>query len=263
MIGNIEIRQMARESGVPESTIEKDYALSWILNALSQHTDSIALKGGTGIRKIYVPNYRFSEDLDFTMLENISVSKIETLIKKAVNTAKKSSGINFHDEIRLKENINGYEASIYFRILRNSGNPLRIKFDLTKPDQEKIMLLLEKRPILHPYSDDCFGSVLIYSIQEIMSEKIRALFERTRPRDVYDVWNISKQYDVGQAIEIFRGKCEFKDVEPNIGHIIERKDDFANAWKNSLGHQLRDLPEFIPIFDEVIELLMRLKITMQ
>lgn len=263
MIGNIEIRQMARESGVPESTIEKDYALSWILNALSRHTDSIALKGGTGIRKIYVPNYRFSEDLDFTLLEKIRQAEIEALIKKAVNTSKKSSGINFHDEIRLKDNINGYEASIYFRILRHSGNPLRIKFDLTKPDKEKVILPLEKRPILHPYSDDCSGSVLVYSIQEILAEKIRALFERTRPRDVYDVWNISTQYDLGQAIEIFRTKCEFKGVEPIIGHIIERKEDFASAWKNSLGHQLSDLPEFTPIFDEVIELLTRLKITMQ
>jgi len=263
MIGSIEIRQTAREFGVPESTIEKDYALSWILNALSEHTDSIALKGGTGIRKIYVQNYRFSEDLDFTMLENIQQAEIEALIKKAIITAKKGSGINFHDEIRLKENINGYEASIYFRILRQSGNPLRIKFDLTKPDKEKVILLLEKRPILHPYSDDCSGSILVYSIQEIMAEKIRALFERTRPRDLYDAWNISKQFNLGQAIGIFREKCEFKDVEPNIDHIVERKDDFASAWKSSLGHQLRDLPEFIPIFDEVIELLIRFKISVQ
>ncbi|HJH31207.1 MAG TPA: hypothetical protein C5S50_03255 [Methanosarcinaceae archaeon] len=153
MIQDIEIRQVAREFGVPESTIEKDYALSWILNALFQHTDLIVLKGGTGIRKIYVHNYRFSEDLDFTMLKNIDLAEVGEIIKKTIKTAKKSSGINFHDEIRLKENINGYEVNAYFRILRQNGNPLRIKFDLTKPEKEKVMMLVESQGNIIPRSN--------------------------------------------------------------------------------------------------------------
>lgn len=48
MIRNIEIKEIAREFAVPETTIEKDYALSWILNSLHRHTNSLALKGGTG-----------------------------------------------------------------------------------------------------------------------------------------------------------------------------------------------------------------------
>jgi len=255
MIRDIEIRQVAREYGVPESTIEKDYALSWVLHAMSKHTDLMAFKGGTGIRKMYIQNYRFSEDLDFTILKNIDQVEVENIIKKIIRTVKQNSGINFYDDIRLKENTNGYEISIYFRILRQNGNPLRIKFDLTKPEKEKIILPLGKRSILHSYSDDCSGSVLVYSMQEIMAEKIRSIFERTRPRDVYDVWQISKQYDIGQALRIFDEKCKFKEIEPDIQYVIERKDDFNNAWENSLRHQLKDLPDFMSIFDEVTELL--------
>ena len=69
MIRDIEIKEKARENGVPETTIEKDYALNWILRSLNQQTDSFVLKGGTGLRKVYFKNYRFSEDLDFTMLK--------------------------------------------------------------------------------------------------------------------------------------------------------------------------------------------------
>lgn len=65
MIRNLEIKEIAREFAVPETTIEKDYALSWILNSLHRHTNSLVLKGGTGIRKTYIKNYRFSEDLEF------------------------------------------------------------------------------------------------------------------------------------------------------------------------------------------------------
>jgi len=255
MIQNIEIRRAAREFGVPESTIEKDYALSWILHAMSQHADSMAFKGGTGIRKMYIQNYRFSEDLDFTILKNIDQAEVKDIIKKTIKTAKQSSNINFYNDVRMKENINGYEISIYFRILRQNGNPLRIKFDMTKPEKEKIILPLDKRSILHSYSDDCSGSVLVYSMQEIMAEKIRSIFERTRPRDIYDIWHISKYYDIEQALEIFNEKCKFKEVEPDIQYVIERKDDFGNAWENSLRHQLKDLPNFLPIFDEIVKLL--------
>lgn len=40
MIRDIEIKEKARENGVPETTIEKDYALNWILRSLNQQTDS-------------------------------------------------------------------------------------------------------------------------------------------------------------------------------------------------------------------------------
>ena len=60
--------RLAREGGrrVPEAVLERDYCLSWFLVGLSKTslTDILAFKGGTAIKKCYVPDYRFSEDLD-------------------------------------------------------------------------------------------------------------------------------------------------------------------------------------------------------
>ncbi len=235
--------------------MEKDYALNWILKSLYQQTDSFALKGGTGLRKIYFENYRFSEDLDFTMLKSIEKSELEWLIKSTIQTAKKDSGINFHDTVLSEENINGYQMNIYFSIFRRGGNPLRIKFDMTKPEKEKIILPLVKKQIFHPYSDEYSTSVLVYSIHEIMAEKLRSLFERTRARDVYDVWFISKNIKTEKAFEIFPAKCEFKKLSPDINDMLDRKQDFQNAWKSSLGHQLKGLPDFDMIFNEVTDIL--------
>ena len=67
MIPIVEIKEAARAFGVPPSTIERDYAQNWLLAHLS--TLPMALKGGTGIRKVFIENYRFSDDLDFTLLE--------------------------------------------------------------------------------------------------------------------------------------------------------------------------------------------------
>ncbi len=253
MIRANEIRETAREHGVPVTTIEKDYCIGWILNSLYQPTNYFALKGGTGIRKLYVSNYRFSEDLDFTMLKDMGKAEIEENIRTSIRTAKQDSGIEFLDEIKFRENVNGYKIDIYFRILRQTGNPLRIKLDLTRPERERMILPLRKMPVIHPYSDNCSAIVLAYSIHEIIAEKIRSIFERTRPRDLYDLWFFTENIDIRQALEILPEKCEFKSVKTDIRSVIERKDDFSSAWDNSLDHQLKDLPDFDPVFYHVLE----------
>ena len=171
MIRDIEIKEMAREYGVPETTIEKDYALNWILRALYQQTELLALKGGTGLRKVFFNNYRFSEDLDFTMLRSTEISELEKTIKKAVQTAKRDSGINFQDTVLSEENINGYKLDIYFSIFRRGGNPLRIKFDITKPEKEIMILPLVKKQVFHPDFDMIFNEVIDILAGKINTQK--------------------------------------------------------------------------------------------
>ena len=73
MIRPGEIQSKAREVGVRDQQIEKDYILSWILQGISRHEDlskTIVFKGGTVLNKAYFEEYRFSEDLDYTLLDN-------------------------------------------------------------------------------------------------------------------------------------------------------------------------------------------------
>ena len=73
MIKPGEIQQKARAVGVRDQQIEKDYILSWILKGIAQHeqlSKVIVFKGGTALKKIYFEDYRFSEDLDFTLINN-------------------------------------------------------------------------------------------------------------------------------------------------------------------------------------------------
>lgn len=80
MIKPGEIQQIAREAGVRDQQIEKDYILSWILQGMAQHGQlkgCLVFKGGTVLKKTYFDDYRFSEDLDFTLTdEHISKEKI-------------------------------------------------------------------------------------------------------------------------------------------------------------------------------------------
>jgi len=244
-----EIKEIARRVGVPESTIERDYAQGWLLAHLSSYFD-MALKGGTGIRKVFLGDYRFSDDLDFTLLDEYGVDDVEVRVKDAVRAAKRESGIDFEEEVIVEETDNGYQVSLYFRFLRRTGSPLRIKLDLTRKENEIVSLPLEKRMIIHPYTDIVGAKVLSYSLAEVFAEKIRALFERTRPRDLYDVWRLSElDLDVSGIIN---DKFGFKDVTLDIDDLYDRREDFRNAWENSLRHQLEDLPVFTEVFEDVV-----------
>ncbi len=71
MIQPAEISKMAHRLRLGDKTIEKDYVLTWVLYAIAATPlrDLLAFKGGTAIKKTYIPDYRFSEDLDFTLLD--------------------------------------------------------------------------------------------------------------------------------------------------------------------------------------------------
>ena len=72
MISKEEIIAIADETGLTPNVVEKDYVLGWVLAAINKQEvlrDSWAFKGGTCLKKCYFETYRFSEDLDFTVLE--------------------------------------------------------------------------------------------------------------------------------------------------------------------------------------------------
>ena len=78
MIKPGEIQLKANKAGVRDQQIEKDYMLSWILLGVAKHeqlSTNIVFKGGTVLKKIYFEDYRFSEDLDFTLLKNEITNK--------------------------------------------------------------------------------------------------------------------------------------------------------------------------------------------
>ncbi len=251
MIPLSEIKEKAREHGVPISTIERDYVQGWLLRSLSGN-NKMVLKGGTGIRKAYFPDYRFSDDLDFTLLKDIDAEGISDMMEKAISDCGRRSGISFSGTSKLIENENGFKTDVYFRITQRGNGKTRIKMDITKPENEKVMLPIKKKEVIHAYSDFLHARIEIYSLEEIFAEKIRSIFQRTRPRDLYDLWHLWDRADIQKAISILPGKFKARDIMPDLIDLRRRKDDFKNAWKNSLRHQLRELPDFDVVFENIL-----------
>lgn len=79
MINKQEIMVHAAKYSLPANTIEKDYVLNWLLAGIANSTvlrDKWIFKGGTCLKKCYFEEYRFSEDLDFTVSNVSHINKI-------------------------------------------------------------------------------------------------------------------------------------------------------------------------------------------
>lgn len=80
---------------IPVKSIEKDYVLSWILIGIAKTKvyDILSFKGGTALKKFYFPDYRFSEDLDFTLLKDLPVEDLEKMLREVYTFVLDNSNI--------------------------------------------------------------------------------------------------------------------------------------------------------------------------
>lgn len=274
MIKQKEISDIAALKGVPKTTIDKDWVLGHFLNAFfsfSHNQSNFIFKGGTCLRKCYIKDYRFSEDLDFTLVNKdfvVDKSFINDVIKKAESL----SSVKFHLnslQLQIHNNIpQGYLVEIKFwgadhhpnqKPLSPSRWQSNIHLDISF--SEKLLLPAVEKQIMHQYSDyeiiqykaNC------YDFRELLAEKIRALKQRNRPRDVFDVWYLSKLIypeDYVEIANLLYEKSKYK------GHEINGPEDFVNeekaeinkiSWNRSLSHQLSlsNLVPFTNIYSEL------------
>jgi len=262
MILQKEIATLAEIQQIPKGTIDKDWALGHFLAAIySDQTlqDMLVFKGGTCLRKCWFPDYRFSEDLDFTS-RSTSFQLTRKHLESICLHVKTNAGLLTHivslRPLKFKNELTGFEAIIKFWGADHSRNenppaPERwltsIKIEINL--YETLIFSPVLRPIHHGYSDKIFlvpNELPCYSIEEVLSEKIRSLIQRsyTAPRDFFDIWYLTRNnpnIDYSLVVDGFHGKMKFKGLTfTGIDQLINPANDksLKAAWKYSLSHQL-------------------------
>lgn len=274
MIDRQDIFDFSRELGLRPEIVEKDYVLGWLLSGIFAHPpfqQTWIFKGGTCLKKCFFETYRFSEDLDFTLsdsghLDDRYLKEAFTGITRRVY---EQSGIEIPEEgisFEVYKNPRG-RVSVQGRIsyrgpLMPRGALPRLKLDLT--DDELVVLDPVVREVHHPYPDRPGEgmNILCYAYEELFAEKVRALAERERPRDLYDVIHLyrhgSDGTDRGIILDVLKRKCEYKAIALPSMAALESKPARAELeaeWENMLGHQLPALPPFEQFWRELPEVL--------
>lgn len=259
MIKPGEIQNIARGVGVRDQQIEKDYILSWLLQGIAQHEQfsiAIVFKGGTVLKKVYFEDYRFSEDLDFTLLDNdISNEQIFEWFSEVFEYIQDEANI----PLEIIDNNEHEDGGINFYIsyvgpLGGLGANKRVKVDISRSEQ------LQFEPVMQNtflgYSDQEDHQLLCYPLEEVLVEKLRSVMQRMQARDFYDIWYLLETHEMDVAfysIE-FRAKCESKEIDPTDFHnkLAQRLPQYKGRWQASMADQIQDLPDFDQVVREVM-----------
>ena len=257
--------------GIPWEVLERDYLLSWVLAGISQVPvlqDTLVFKGGTALRKCYFGDYRFSEDLDFSALEGVPQGdEMERLVKEACKAAvgllEEYAPVDISCEryTEREPHPGGQEAfAIRARFPWQSRLQTRVMIEVTM--DERVLLPAERRQVIHDYGEPLNAEVKVYSLEEIVTEKLRALLQqaeiferrgwsRSRARDYYDLWRVLGEYGDRLKLDGFdsmlREKCSVRGVsfshpdeffhEPMLAYVKE-------TWDQWLGPLVPGLPSF-------------------
>lgn len=271
------IRDVSLSKAVRQDIVEKDYAISFLLSAISStpgFSQNLVLKGGTALRKLFFPGYRFSEDLDYSTLRLGQIDGCDNLMEETAHNLTQSLNERGPFEVKIEQlilrephpgNQKAYIVRIKFPAHRT---PLcRLKVEITV--DEPIIRETEILPVLHEFPDEFEGKILAYSISEITSEKLRALLQSKERlegkgwgasrvcRDYYDLWNLLQvPGNINPAlIELINMKCEIRKVTYNSPKDFI-SENLIHVAKNEWNQQL--LP-FVPSALPIEEILTQVK----
>jgi predicted nucleotidyltransferase component of viral defense system len=272
MIDRRELLDMATQMSLQPHVVEKDYVLGWMLAGINAHPairEQWVFKGGTCLKKCFFETYRFSEDLDFTLTDEAQIEdgflretfgEIGDWIYERTGIEIPPDLIEFDIYTNPRGTISCQGKVSYRGPLRaggggNRGLP-RIKLDLTA--DERLVLAPVSVPVFHPYSDAPAEGITItaYAYEEVFGEKVRALAERTRPRDLYDVINLFRNGDALPApavlLDVITQKCAFKKRGlPILAELEPHRAELEQLWSDMLAHQLPSLPPYQQYWDEL------------
>ena len=247
---------------IPEAVLERDYCLAWFLAGLSQSAlrEALVFKGGTALKRCYFGDYRFSEDLDFTLVREMEPAELREQLEEVYDLVAAGSGIRFAFEREDRQkHVNSY--TFYLRYEGPLPTASNVKVDITLT--EVLLFPVEHLPVLRAYEEfeDIPGDrlVTVYGLNEIVTEKIVALQDRARnePRDLYDLWYLTSHTGVpiGELTGSISEKLRFRgqSIAGLEQRILAKESRLKALWTGRLGHQM----DVVPGFDEVFRLIRR------
>ena len=250
------------ERRIPESVIEQDYCIAWFLAGLSGSPlrNLLAFKGGTALKRCYFGDYRFSEDLDFTLTEFSTLENILDGLGAVFNHIHELSGVTISYS---REDRRSHQNSFTFYLAYQGPLPgattKEVKVDITI--NERIVTPLQERPVLKGYDEYTDlpdnMTIKVYSLEEILTEKVVALTDQARnePRDLYDIWYLTEieDMDVAYLIPEITSKLEFRERDMNgMGeNFIKKEARLKVLWDMRLANQMANLPHFEEVYRAV------------
>lgn len=166
--------------------IEQDLIISKALIDLYNHPhiqESLVFRGCTALNKLYInPPARYSEDIDFVQIKTEPIGKTINIIRECLD--------NWLGEPKRK--LTERSAKLIYRYQAVDNTPAKLKVEINTTEHFKALPL---KNIDYSIISEWFTGetkIITYEIDELIATKLRALYQRRKGRDLFDLWLVLK-----------------------------------------------------------------------
>ena len=253
MLTRHRITQRASDDGVDATVVERDYVLAHVVAQLHRAVlpggGQLVFKGGTAIRLAHVGDYRYSADLDFSVL-NATKDEAHTALLGVIAAARD------HAEFPTLELTDDATPMLRYVGPLGTGQPRELKVDIATDEYVETVQQLGIRPVW----DDLPESVPfdVYPLDEIAAEKLRCVIQRLQCRDLFDLFQLvdGLGVDLAEIRPLFERKARAKSLDPTIfrQRFEERLPNYERRWIDEMSDHLPYNP---PEFGRVVRIVRR------
>lgn len=241
------ITRIADRGGVSAPVVERDYVLTHIVEALTQIEPpaGFVFKGGTALRLCFYEDYRYSADLDFSLV-GLSVSDAVALLRRALERCAEAVGF---PELTLPD-----ADPLLIHYVGPLGREREIKLDLA---DDELVLETTERSLIWRYSDrpQERSALPTYTLEEVSAEKLRCVMQRALCRDISDLHRlfVREGIDVETVWPMFEEKARARNLDPVrfAERMSAREPQYRRRWKPELSDLEPDMAPFEQVIRQV------------
>ncbi|MBN1663984.1 MAG: nucleotidyl transferase AbiEii/AbiGii toxin family protein [Deltaproteobacteria bacterium] len=231
--------------------VEQDLIICRALVEIFNHpvlAESLAFRGGTSLFKLYLPPVRYSEDIDLVQVHPGPIGPVMNALQEKLNP--------WLGKPRRKQSEG--RITLTYRMESEEGMPLRLKMEINSREHMSVMGIVARKFEVQSRWFTGTASIPTYHLEELLGTKLRALYQRRKGRDLFDLWIAFAQMTVKPEYIV---RCFLAYME-HEGHKLSRAEFEQNllekfedtSFLDDIGPLLVTDREFD--FSEAKELLM-------
>lgn len=179
--------------------------------------ERLAFRGGTALHKLYLaPAARYSEDIDLVQINAESFGPIIDKIRER---------LAFLGTPRVNQK--QHNNTLVYRIQSEEDIPMKLKIEVNTREHFTVYGLQQVLVQLESEWNNGEALVPTYTLDELLATKLRALYQRKKGRDLFDLWYAIRQANVDTAKVV----TAFKYYMQEEGHSISQKEFIENMEK--------------------------------
>lgn len=191
--------------------VEQDLILSRAMAEIYSNeflSEKLTLRGGTALNKLFLkPQSRYSEDIDLVQIHQERIKPVIEALQECLSFLGKSS---------VKQKRHNNTLTWRYESEMTPVQPMRLKVEINCREHFNVLGLQKQKFKLQSawYSKE--SSITTYALEELLGTKLRALYQRRKGRDLFDLYQglIKGKVDTASVLRSYREYIAFSVAQP-------------------------------------------------